>query len=350
MAQRQSTSRTKSHAKVSPQTRRSTQTASVTRMKSRSRGGAHSRVQTQHAHPSRFRTQGSSRKRRSSCINRGKKRLKKRLRRLPPLFWLICGALLVIGAIQLMSYVGTLSQGGQAQLIASEAQDGYVYDWSHLTKNGQRYSYDDGVYEARWGIDVSSHQGTIDWKKVKTTGVQFAMIRVGYRGYDSGTLLEDEQFQRNAREATAAGIDVGFYLFSQAITEDEIHEESKFVLDRIAGYKTSFPVAYDMEVTTSSDRIGALDRTDRTNLTRLFCEDIAARGYQPMVYGNGKWLSFFIDTTALSSYPVWFADYNTLPARTSGFQMLQYTEQASLDGISGAKVDFNLAFFRKDAK
>ena len=240
-----------------------------------------------------------------------------------------------------------LRQNSAALTISQQVGDAHVYDWSRLVADGQLRSYDDDVYEAVWGIDVSSYQGDIDWERLRAAGVRFAMIRVGYRGYGSGTLVEDEYFARNAEAAQASGIDIGFYFFSQAVTEDEAREEADFVADRIAGYITSYPVVYDMENVTESDRIAGLTTTERTAITRAFCEEVKARGYYPMVYGNKTWLSSSIDMDALADYPVWFADYNDVPARDSGFQMLQYTEGGVLDGIESAGVDLDLCFFRK---
>ena len=122
------------------------------------------------------------------------------------------------------------------------------YDNGSFTRDGQILSYEDDGYTSRFGVDVSRHQGAIDWKKAREAGVTFAFIRIGYRGYGKeGTLNLDQRFEENIVNAQKEGIDVGVYFFSQAINEEEAREEAEFVLDALEGYELQLPVVYDPE-------------------------------------------------------------------------------------------------------
>lgn len=237
-------------------------------------------------------------------------------------------------------------QNAKAKLLSAEVSGGHVYDWSRLGTTGEVWSYADDSYEALWGIDVSSFQGDIDWAKVKQAGVRFVMIRVGYRGYGNGTLVEDTRFEEYAKGASDAGLDIGFYFFSQAVSEDEAREEAAFVTKRIGSYVTTYPVVFDMEDASDSGRIANVPADQRTSITAAFCDAISSAGYYPMVYGNAAWFEDKVDSSRLSGYPRWLADYGATPSATTGFQMLQYSEDASVAGV-GTSVDLDLCFFRK---
>lgn len=202
------------------------------------------------------------------------------------------------------------------------------------------------------GIDVSKHQGNIDWAKVKASGVEFAMVRVGYRAKSTGQLYEDPAARYNLQEAQAAGIRLGAYFFSSAMTEEEAREEARFTTDLIAKYKITYPVAYNCEgFQDAGNRQYALSQTERTSLACAFLDEVAAAGYTPMFYasrnelaGNASW-----DTDTLASrYKIWLAWYPgtvTEKADYSGsYAMWQYTCQGTVDGISG-KTDVNTAYF-----
>lgn len=163
------------------------------------------------------------------------------------------------------------------------------------------------------GIDVSKHQGNIDWAKVKASGVEFAMVRVGYRAKSTGQLYEDPTARYNLQEAQAAGIRLGAYFFSSAVTEEEAREEARFTTDLIAKYKITYPVAYNCEgFQDAGNRQYALSQTERTGLACAFLDEVAAAGYTPMFYasrnelaGNASW-----DTDILASrYKIWLAWY-----------------------------------------
>lgn len=186
------------------------------------------------------------------------------------------------------------------------------------------------------GIDVSQHQGKIDWEKVKEAGIEFAIIRVGFRGYGSGALVLDEQFVANIEGARDNGIDVGVYFFSQAVSEEEILEEVDFTLDAIKDYKISYPVVIDIEkIDDSSARGNNISKEDRTKYTALFCEKIKENGYSPMIYGNTYSLFAMLDMEQLYQYDVWFAFYNNYIYYPYIMKAWQYSDTLKIPGITG---------------
>ncbi|MDE6185296.1 MAG: hypothetical protein K2G39_07730, partial [Lachnospiraceae bacterium] len=205
------------------------------------------------------------------------------------------------------------------------------------------------------GIDVSKYQGTIDWAKVKEAGVEFAMIRVGYRAKSTGEIFEDPTARYNMQEAQAAGIKLGAYFFSSAVTQEEARQEAAFTKDIIAKYKITYPVAYNCEDFESPDsRQYGLDAGTRTSLACAFLDEIQAAGYTPMFYaakgeleGSAKW-----DTQTLAGkYKIWVAQYPEQPYPATGASsytgthaMWQYTSQGTVAGIA-KKTDVNLAYF-----
>lgn len=219
------------------------------------------------------------------------------------------------------------------------------YDWTCIQdKDGfKNYIVNNEVVSWR-GIDVSSFQGNIDWKKVKADGVDFAMIRVGYRGYGSGAIMEDEYFHANMKGAIAAGINVGVYFFSQAITEEEAIEEAEFVLKHIKDYELTYPVAYDMElIPHDTARTDTLTGRQITDHTIAFCEAIKAAGYKTCVYANRRFLVLKLDLSRLAAYDTWYAAYVSYPDYPYDFKMWQFTDKGSVDGIKG-DVDINISF------
>ena len=205
------------------------------------------------------------------------------------------------------------------------------------------------------GIDVSKYQGTIDWKKVKESGIEFAMIRVGYRAKNTGEIFEDPTARYNLQEAQAAGVKLGAYFFSSAVTKEEAQAEAAFTKDIIAKYKITYPVAYNCEDFQSSDsRQYGLDLAARSQLAMAFLDEIAAGGYTPMFYaakgeleGSALW-----DSTALASkYKIWVAQYPDVPypetkasSYSGSHDMWQYTSQGTVNGIN-KKTDINIAYF-----
>ena len=191
------------------------------------------------------------------------------------------------------------------------------------------------------GIDVSRHNGSIDWNAVKNSGVEFVIIRCGYRGSSSGALIEDEMFRENIRGAAAAGLKIGVYIFSQAINEAEAVEEASMAVSAVSGYALSYPIFIDVE--GANGRADGLSKAERTAVIQSFCQTVANSGYTPGIYSNRTWLAEKIDTSALGSYKIWMAQYAAAPTYSGRYEMWQYSSQGSIPGISG-DVDLNISY------
>ena len=214
----------------------------------------------------------------------------------------------------------------------------------NILENGEFQYLTDGQVTSHKGIDVSSHQGNIDWNLVAQDGVEFAIIRVGYRGYGSeGRLVVDEKFENNIKGATAAGIKVGVYFFSQAINEAELLEEANLVLEQIAPYKIECPVVYDVEKTSAQGRMNAISVEERTQLTKLFCQTIADAGYRPMIYHNTEMGALLINIAELEDYDKWYASYSDQMFYPYEYKIWQYSDKGKIQGIS-TDVDLNICF------
>ena len=207
-------------------------------------------------------------------------------------------------------------------------------------------TYTGTAYRVLQGIDVSTFQQDIDWQRVAASGVQFAILRAGYRGYTEGSIQEDAYFEQNLAGAIDAGLDVGVYFFSQAMDEQEAREEARFVLDKISGYQLAYPVFFDWEKIGADARSDAMDLTSLTTVTDTFCSEIEAAGYQAGLYFNQQLGYEELHLPSLQGYTFWLAEYNDTPSFTYDFDLWQYASDGSVDGIDG-DVDLNLAFIGK---
>ena len=222
------------------------------------------------------------------------------------------------------------------------------YIWENLIDNNNLYKYEDKNYYTKLGIDVSSYQGNIDWKAVKEDGIEFAILRLGYRGYgEKGTLVLDEKFKANYEEATRVGIQVGIYFFSQAITKEEVLEEVNFVINNLEGTKISYPIYYDLEkIKNDTARTDNLTKEEINEFSHIFCNEIQNRGFNSGIYGNAKTFTTRIELEEFNDITKWYADYQEKPLYPYAFDIWQYTEKGNVNGI-GTKVDINLQFIKK---
>ena len=193
------------------------------------------------------------------------------------------------------------------------------------------------------GIDVSYHQGKIDWEQVAASGVKFAMIRVGYRGYGTGKLVEDERYLENITGALNAGLDVGVYFFSQALNVEEAIEEADFLLERIAEHNITMPVVFDWEPVSDEARTANMDPRTLTDCCLAFCEYMEEKGYTPMSYFNTYQSRNDIYIKELERWPYWLALYKNRMTFPYEVEMWQYTCTGRVPGIAG-DVDINLYF------
>ena len=198
---------------------------------------------------------------------------------------------------------------------------------------------------SRVGIDVSKWNGEIDWDKVKNAGVEFAIIRAGYRGSVTGSLVEDPYFDANMKGAAASGIPVGVYFFTQAVNEVEAVEEASAVLQLIREYHLEYPVFIDTEGAGGNGRADGLDVETRTLVCEAFCRTISNAGQQAGVYGSRNWYNNNLHTDQLEDYCIWLAEYRNVPIYQGYYQMWQYTSKGSIDGISG-NVDMNISYLK----
>lgn len=191
------------------------------------------------------------------------------------------------------------------------------------------------------GIDVSSHQGEVDWQKVADAGVKFVFVRLGYRGYQNGAVHEDRYAKTNLTQARAAGLQVGAYFFSQAITEEEAAEEARFALDVLDGFQLDLPLVYDWEYVAETARTGEVTKAELMVYTKVFCDAAEAAGYSPMVYFNRHLAESHLELKELTAYPFWLAMYTdemTYPYRVDFWQ---YSDCGRIPGIEG-DVDLNI--------
>jgi GH25 family lysozyme M1 (1,4-beta-N-acetylmuramidase) len=196
------------------------------------------------------------------------------------------------------------------------------------------------------GIDVSYVQGDIDWEMVKSSGVDYAIIRCGGRGYgESGILYEDEKFEQNIQGAIDAGLDVGVYFYSQAISVEEAKEEAEYTLKLIKNYDIKYPVVFDWEHYEYEDaRTDDVDRETLTSIAKQYCSVVDKAGYTPVIYANRSILYFEYDLAALSDIELWLASYEDVPDFYYDFGMWQYSTDGTIDGIDGT-VDLNICMY-----
>ena len=245
--------------------------------------------------------------------------------------------------------------GKHTKVILRDGTVEWVAISSYLTKNNYdltkfvikdnilRYE-DDGKNKSFFGVDISRYQKTVDFYQLKDAGVDFVMLRVGGRGYNSGAITIDEYFAENIKKATDAGLGIGLYFYSQAVTVDEAVEEANTVLNSIGEYKITYPIAFDMEfVENDNSRIEPLSKADKTNIAIAYMDKISNAGYRPMLYGNKEWLIKEVDLTKLSGYEVWLSQPGDLPDYPYKFSMWQYSTSGKINGITG-DADLNICF------
>ena len=241
------------------------------------------------------------------------------------------------------SYIRVVDKYGNLQKVKiSENIPRHEWDFSKLdnSERFKNYVEDDGS-KKRVGIDVSEHQGVIDWATV-ATAVDFAFIRLGYRGYTSGGLVTDAYYSANMQGAIANNIPVGVYFYSQAVTYEEGVEEANYVLNLLGDYPLSYPIVLDREDPMQDDaRTNNMSAEQHTQAALGFLETIKASGRSAMVYTNQLYYALYLDLEQIYNYPIWLAQYADEPTWPYQFSIWQYTESGEVPGISGP-VDMNL--------
>ena len=215
-----------------------------------------------------------------------------------------------------------------------------------MLRSGRMISYDkDGMSNALTGVDLSVYNVVSDWDAVKADGIDFVMLRVGYRGYGTGAMKSDDSFRANYNAAKNAGLMVGAYFFSQAITEEEAVEEAVYAAELLEGCALDFPVAYDWELIfhDNDSRTSNVPVETLTDCCLAFCQNMEAFGYQTMIYQNKRTSLFKLDLPRLKGIPFWLAEYGDGPTYIYDYDMWQYSCTGEVDGIAG-DVDLNLCF------
>ena len=245
------------------------------------------------------------------------------------------------GAGRLAGHIAPEFFGGQ-----SMARTTAHYEHADKFKNG---------YTIQTGVDVSKWNGKIDWGRAKKAGVQFALVRMAYRGYGSaGSMGIDETGVTNLKNALAAGIPVGAYIFSQATTEAEAKAEADLLISQVKGYKITLPLVMDFEYYSDSGKNegrlydAKLSKSKATAICNAFCARVASKGYTPMVYANADMLKNKLNASDISkNYMIWLANYTSKTTYTGDYNFWQYSAAGAVDGIGG-RVDMNFRYIKKD--
>ena len=279
-----------------------------------------------------------------------KKKRKKRKQSMQPL----TVVLLLLGALVLALFllIKLFTHSAQAEPVPSPSPSSTVPPTlppSTLalecfgTENGYKtYVTDSG--DAELGLDVSSHQGWIDWNAVAKSDVDYVILRAGYRGYGEGSIHQDEYFEYNITSATATDLGVGIYFFSQALSEEEAAAEAYTVLSLIEDYEIDYPIFYDWEpVSDDNARTATISTSELTACAKTFCQIIEEAGYEAGIYFNLTIAANCYHLYELKDYEFWLAEYQDIPSFPYAIDMWQYTAKGSVPGIS-TKVDLNLSF------
>lgn len=242
----------------------------------------------------------------------------------------------------LVSYM----DGTQEWLEIDEDLPVNEYDFTKLkTKNGKMTYYDGNKKLSRLGIELSEDSGNVDFEALKEDGIDFVMLKVGERGYGTGLISADINFTSNMEAAAKAGMDVGVYFCSQAVTVEEAVEEAKFVTDQLIPYDVTYPVALRMEsILSDTARTDILDAKQRTEIAEAFLNDVESAGYDPILYGERNFLlTEILPSELLKEWEVWLADQDPIPDYPYQFKMWEYAVGTTVSGVE-KEVNMTISF------
>lgn len=212
----------------------------------------------------------------------------------------------------------------------------FNYDFTNLKiTNGQMEYFVDGEKNSWLGVDLSKSSGNVDFEALHNNGVDFVMLRLGSRGYETGLLTLDESFETNVAKAQGAGLEIGVTFFSQALDVEEAAEEAEFVIQNLTSYKISYPIAFDMEyIANDKARIDILDEDQKTQVAEAFLRAVEKEGYRGILYGNKSWLlGELVPDKLLRDYDVWLLDSSPVPDYPYQFKMWKYAVNQDIPGI-----------------
>ncbi|MBQ8598312.1 MAG: hypothetical protein IJ409_11045 [Lachnospiraceae bacterium] len=232
-------------------------------------------------------------------------------------------------------------EGEEKWVEISEKLPQNEYDLTDIKiVNGKMAYYQDGEKCSTLGVDLSKSSGKVDFELLKADGIDFVMLKIGGRGYDSGVITLDDNFPKNIAAAKEAGLEIGVYFFSQAITVEEAVEEVEFVTENLVPYQQqiTYPVVFDMEyIVNDESRIELTDTKEKTEIAKAFLSGISDAGYEPMIYGNKNWLLGEIESEVLlKEYDVWLNDQSPVPDYPYDYKMWKYSAGESINGIEGS--------------
>lgn len=235
------------------------------------------------------------------------------------------------------------------EILSSVKKNDYDFE-ANLTREEGRLSYKDGKREAVLGVDLSKYNGNVDFKKLKDAGIQFAMLRLGSRGYGSGTITLDDKFVEYAQNAAVSGIMTGAYFYSSAINETEAVEEANYIVGAVSGFNVKYPIAIDIErVSGDSSRTEKLTNEERTKIVKTFCDTVKGYGYNPIIYSTRDMLISGLNLEELDEYDVWLADEKIPTDYPYRFSIWQYSQRGNIEGVDG-DVDLDLCFVKYEEK
>lgn len=200
-----------------------------------------------------------------------------------------------------------------------------------------------GTDTIQMGVDVSKWNGDIDWDVVKAEGIEFAIIRCGYRGSSTGALVQDPYFVQNLQNAKRAGLKVGLYFFTQAVNDVEAVEEASMAVSLLQGVPLEYPIFIDTEGAGGNGRADGLSVEERTNVCNAFCQTVENAGYTAGIYASRNWYYNALQLSALDDYYIWLAEYRETPLFDGHYEMWQYTSNGHVEGISG-RVDLDIGY------
>ena len=235
------------------------------------------------------------------------------------------------------------------EIIKDMPRNDYNLENNLINENGL-LTYKDSKRESVKGVDLSKYNGTVDFTKLKEAGVGFAMLRLASRGYGSGKISLDEKFVEYAQNAQVAGIQIGAYFYSQAVSENEAVEEANYIVGAISGFNVKYPVAIDIErVSGDEARTDKLTNKERTSIVKMFCDTVKGYGYKPIIYASSEMLVGGLDLKELQDYDVWLADEKIPTEYPYRFGMWQYNTKGHIDGITG-DIDLDISFIDYERK
>lgn len=255
-----------------------------------------------------------------------------------------------------------LSEGGiKTKVTLPDGSEQWIMINSYIAKNKYDYVgmvsqeplmkyYENGQKISYMGVDVSKSTGTVNFAQLKNAGIEYAMIRLGSRGYSTGQLSIDENYITNMEDAKSAGLSVGVTFYSQAVTVEEAAEEAELVLANLADYNITYPVVFHMDMITNDQaRTDTLSKMQLTEIAAAFCDRIGEAGYTPMIYGDKYWLLRKIDLTKLGKYEIWLSQSEDIPDYPYTFSMWQYTQSGKIPGITG-EANLSISFVNYDMR